>query len=63
LCYLVGSVVPGAGAFEIAAHAELTKCKDTIKGRSRLGYLLLLLTFLSGRIEANEILCVWHGLN
>ena len=33
-------VVPGAGAFEIAAHACLTlKCKaaDGIKGRQRLG--------------------------
>jgi len=40
-CGLTGSVVPGAGAFEIAAHAELMKCKDTIKGRSRLGYLPL----------------------
>jgi len=36
-CGLKGSVVPGAGAFEIAAHAELMKSKDTIKGRSRLG--------------------------
>lgn len=36
----IGFVVPGAGAFEIAAHACLTsKCKaaDGIKGRQRLG--------------------------
>ncbi|XP_013384439.1 T-complex protein 1 subunit zeta [Lingula anatina] len=32
-----GSVVPGAGAFEIAAHAELFKYKETVKGRARLG--------------------------
>lgn len=32
-----GSVVPGAGAFEIVAHAELMKYKDTVKGRARLG--------------------------
>jgi T-complex protein 1 subunit zeta len=32
-----GSVIPGAGAFEIAAHAALMKYKDTVKGRSRLG--------------------------
>ncbi|KAK2165917.1 hypothetical protein LSH36_44g06003 [Paralvinella palmiformis] len=32
-----GSVVPGAGAFEIAAHATLVKFKDTVKGRARLG--------------------------
>jgi len=38
--FVVGSVVPGAGAFEVAAHAELMKFKDTIKGRSRLGYLM-----------------------
>jgi len=41
--HVTGSVVPGAGAFEIAAHAELMKSKDTIKGRSRLGYLMLVL--------------------
>jgi len=32
-----GCVVPGAGAFEIAAYAELMKFKDTVKGRTRLG--------------------------
>jgi T-complex protein 1 subunit zeta len=32
-----GAVVPGAGAFEIVAHAALTKYKDTVKGRARLG--------------------------
>jgi T-complex protein 1 subunit zeta len=32
-----GSVVPGAGAFEIAAYMELMKFKDTVKGRARLG--------------------------
>ena len=31
------SVVPGAGAFEIAAHAALVKHKETVKGRARLG--------------------------
>jgi chaperonin GroEL (HSP60 family) len=30
-------VLPGAGAFEIAAHMELMKFKDTVKGRARLG--------------------------
>lgn len=29
--------MPGAGAFEIAAHAALMKYKDTVKGRARLG--------------------------
>ena len=43
LCGLIGSVVPGAGAFEIAAHAELMKCKDSVKGRSRLGLSAVLL--------------------
>lgn len=35
-----GSVVPGAGAFEIVAHAQLMKYKDTVKGRARLGMYL-----------------------
>ena len=40
LCSLTtGCVVPGAGAFEIAAHATLVKFKDSIKGRARLGEL------------------------
>lgn len=30
-------VLPGAGAFEIAAYQELMKYKDTVKGRARLG--------------------------
>ena len=32
-----GCVVPGAGAFEIVAHHALTKAKEQIKGRARLG--------------------------
>ena len=36
-CVCAGCVVPGAGAFEVAAHAELMKFKDTVKGRARLG--------------------------
>uniref|UniRef100_T1INR8 T-complex protein 1 subunit zeta n=1 Tax=Strigamia maritima TaxID=126957 RepID=T1INR8_STRMM len=32
-----GCVVPGAGAFELLAHKELVKYKETIKGRMRLG--------------------------
>uniref|UniRef100_A0A4D5RA11 T-complex protein 1 subunit zeta n=1 Tax=Scolopendra viridis TaxID=118503 RepID=A0A4D5RA11_SCOVI len=32
-----GCIVPGAGAFEIAAHAQLMKFKNTVKGRARLG--------------------------
>ncbi|KAK4337338.1 hypothetical protein RND71_043509 [Anisodus tanguticus] len=31
------SVVPGAGAFEIAAYHELTKYEQTIKGKARIG--------------------------
>uniref|UniRef100_A0A2R5LGL0 Putative t-complex protein 1 subunit zeta danio rerio chaperonin n=1 Tax=Ornithodoros turicata TaxID=34597 RepID=A0A2R5LGL0_9ACAR len=30
-------VVPGAGAFEIAAHVALTEMKPTVKGRAQLG--------------------------
>merc|ERR1711973_644375 len=30
-------VLPGAGAFEIAAYQELMKYKDSVKGRARLG--------------------------
>jgi len=32
-----GCVVPGAGAFEIAAHAALTEFKETVATRARLG--------------------------
>ncbi|XP_075212377.1 chaperonin containing TCP1 subunit 6 [Lycorma delicatula] len=32
-----GCVVPGAGAFEIAAYQELQNYKNTVKGKSRLG--------------------------
>lgn len=31
------AVVPGAGAFEIAAHCMLKKLMDTVKGRAKLG--------------------------
>ncbi|CAH0402817.1 unnamed protein product [Chilo suppressalis] len=30
-------VIPGAGAFEIKANVELSKYKDTVKGKARLG--------------------------
>lgn len=30
-------MIPGAGAFEIAASAALMKFKETVKGRARLG--------------------------
>ena len=36
-CFIVGSVVPGAGAFEVAVSAALTEFKKTVKGRARLG--------------------------
>jgi T-complex protein 1 subunit zeta len=32
-----GHVVPGGGAFEIAAHAELMKYKETVSGRAKFG--------------------------
>ena len=32
-----GTVVPGAGAFELAAHRALMQFKTTVKGRARLG--------------------------
>ncbi|XP_071452313.1 T-complex protein 1 subunit zeta [Hetaerina americana] len=32
-----GSVVPGAGAFEMAAYLKLQKYKDEVKGKARLG--------------------------
>jgi len=31
------SVVPGAGAFEVALHNDLVKFKDTVKGKQKLG--------------------------
>jgi len=37
-CFLFTEcVIPGAGAFEVAASAALMKFKDTVKGRARLG--------------------------
>jgi len=33
----LGSVVPGAGAFELAAHVMLKKAEDEVKGRAKLG--------------------------
>ncbi|XP_064620672.1 T-complex protein 1 subunit zeta-like [Lineus longissimus] len=32
-----GCVIPGAGAFEIAAYSALMKFKESVKGRARLG--------------------------
>lgn len=32
-----GYVVPGAGAFELACHADLVKFKDEVQGRPKLG--------------------------
>jgi T-complex protein 1 subunit zeta len=32
-----GYILPGGGAFEIAAHAELMKYKDTVSGRAKFG--------------------------
>eukprot|EP01111_Echinosteliopsis_oligospora_P016846 TRINITY_DN712_c0_g1_i1.p1 TRINITY_DN712_c0_g1~~TRINITY_DN712_c0_g1_i1.p1 ORF type:complete len:544 (-),score=179.36 TRINITY_DN712_c0_g1_i1:48-1679(-) len=32
-----GAVVPGAGAFALACHADLVKFKDTVQGRAKLG--------------------------
>ena len=38
LClFPVGSVVSGAGAFEVAVSAALSEFKKTVKGRARLG--------------------------
>lgn len=34
---LAGFVVPGAGAFELAAHQELLKFRDQVKGKAKLG--------------------------
>lgn len=33
----LGCLVPGAGAFEVAAHGELLKYKSEVKGRTQLG--------------------------
>lgn len=38
--------MPGAGAFEIAAHDELNKYKIQVKGRARLGDEILIAMFL-----------------
>jgi T-complex protein 1 subunit zeta len=36
LCY-AGCLIPGAGAFEIAANKELQQYKNEVKGKIRLG--------------------------
>ena len=40
-----GCVVPGAGAFEIAAHSALMELKETVATRARLGMPSYLLQF------------------
>lgn len=37
IIFLIECVIPGAGAFEVAASAALMKFKETVKGRARLG--------------------------
>ena len=37
ICRVADCIVPGAGAFEVAAHAALVKHKESVKGRARLG--------------------------
>lgn len=39
---ILWAVVPGAGAFEIAAHCHLDDVAKTVKGRSKLGVLVCL---------------------
>ena len=34
---LAGCLIPGAGAFEIAASQELLRYKNEVKGKTRLG--------------------------
>jgi len=48
--FTVGSVVPGAGAFEVAVNAALTEYKKLVKGRARLGVQVkFLLNSVKGR--------------
>ena len=54
-----GCVLPGAGAFEIAAHAELMKFKDTVKGRARLGVQ----AFADALLVIPKVLAVNSGLD
>jgi len=54
-----GCVVPGAGAFEIAAHAELMKFKETVKGRARLGVQ----AFADALLVIPKVLAVNSGLD
>jgi len=44
-------VIPGAGAFEIAAYQELMKYKGEVKGRARLGKYLLIYRYYLVRSE------------
>jgi len=36
-CFIDNGVIPGAGAFELAAYADLMKYKESVKGRLKLG--------------------------
>lgn len=35
--FFQGCLIPGGGAFEIAASCQLVKLRDSVKGRARLG--------------------------
>eukprot|EP00923_Selenidium_pygospionis_P058540 GHVN01102762.1.p1 GENE.GHVN01102762.1~~GHVN01102762.1.p1 ORF type:complete len:233 (-),score=32.18 GHVN01102762.1:108-806(-) len=54
-----GSVLPGAGAFEIAAHTALMKYKETVKGRTRLGVQ----AFADALLVIPKVLAVNSGLD
>ena len=49
--FSVGSVVPGAGAFEVAVNAALTEFKKSVKGRARLGVQV-------GKVRVNNIIII-----
>jgi len=57
LLFLAGSVVPGAGAFEIAAHAALVKFKDTVKGRARLGKIVTVISSIDELFHPSQRKC------
>ena len=52
-----GSVVPGAGAFEIACYAHLMRFKDSVKGKAKMGVE----AFAHGMLVVPKVLAVNGG--
>ena len=49
-----GAVVPGAGAYEIAAHAALTILRESVSTRARLGVQVCLSCYFSFLLKTRK---------